>query len=89
MVDRPDATENFNASMPSYREIKQDVRNALQRVNQLVGITHVGTHWAPTKENALGTFVDVTIVVHDELSVREARRVALEAQRFDGRIHAI
>ncbi|CCI40365.1 unnamed protein product [Albugo candida] len=89
VMDRPDATENFNASMPSYREIKQDVRNALQRVNQLVGITHVGTHWAPTKENALGTFVDVTIVVHDELSVREARRVALEAQRFDGRIQAI
>nr|CCA18823.1 Cation Diffusion Facilitator (CDF) Family putative [Albugo laibachii Nc14] len=70
-----------DAWMPSYREIKRDVRHALEPVPLLVGITHLSTHWAPTKENAFGTFVDVTIVVRDDLSVREARRVAKEAQR--------
>uniref|UniRef100_K3WA39 Uncharacterized protein n=1 Tax=Globisporangium ultimum (strain ATCC 200006 / CBS 805.95 / DAOM BR144) TaxID=431595 RepID=K3WA39_GLOUD len=70
----------FEKEMRPYKEIKKDVDGVLAEIPDIVGITHLNTHWVPYI-NGCGTVVDVAIVVHPDLKVGDAHSVAKRARK--------
>lgn len=67
--------------MRPYREIRQDVYEALATIPEIIGTTHINTHWVPYL-NGNGTVVDVTIIVQSDLRVGDAHTVAKRARKY-------
>ncbi|KAF1329726.1 Cation diffusion facilitator, partial [Globisporangium splendens] len=70
----------FEKEMRPYKEIKKDVDGVLAEIPEIIGITHLNTHWVPYI-NGSGTVVDVAIVVHPDLKVGDAHSVAKRARK--------
>ncbi|TMW60263.1 hypothetical protein Poli38472_000305 [Pythium oligandrum] len=66
--------------MRPYREIRNDVSDALATIPEILGTTHINTHWVPYR-NGNGTVVDVAIIVSSDLKVGEAHAVAKRARK--------
>lgn len=66
--------------MRPYREIKRDVGYALAKIPEIVGTTHILTHWVPYK-NGYGTVVDVAIILQPDLKIGDAHYVAKKARK--------
>ncbi|ETV92677.1 hypothetical protein H310_13117 [Aphanomyces invadans] len=75
------------AQMRPFREIKQDVLHAVKAIPEILSITHVNVHWVVRRDNSCelgqtyGTDLDVTIVVHPDMAVREVHSIARRARR--------
>ncbi|KAL4163722.1 hypothetical protein KRP22_005150 [Phytophthora ramorum] len=63
-----------------YNEIKNDIHTALAAIPEIIGTTHINTHWLP-RLNSQGTVVDVAIIVQPDLKVGGAHAVAKKARR--------
>ncbi|GLE10762.1 hypothetical protein PINS_up023002 [Pythium insidiosum] len=77
---RVSAKQLLEQEMRPYREIKRDVTYALAKIPEIVGTTHINTHWVPYR-NGNGTVVDVAIIVQPDLTVGEAHGVARKARK--------
>ncbi|KAJ0411305.1 hypothetical protein ATCC90586_005714 [Pythium insidiosum] len=77
---RVSAKQLLEQEMRPYREIKRDVTYALAKIPEIVGTTHINTHWVPYR-NGNGTVVDIAIIVQPDLTVGEAHGVARKARK--------
>lgn len=77
---RPTGRFSSEKEMRPYREIRNDVHEALACIPEIVGTTHINTHWMPYL-NGNGTVVDVAILVHPDLKVGDAHAVAKRARK--------
>ena len=79
-ASRASAKNLDEKEMRPYREIKRDVKQGLAGIPEIVGMTHLNTHWVPYS-NGCGTLVDVAIVVQPDLKVMEVHAVAAKARK--------
>ena len=63
-----------------YREMKRDIQNALSLLPEIQEMTHIDAHWIPYDGN-MGLLVQVTIVVHPDMTVRDASKIARKARK--------
>ena len=61
--------------MRPQREIENDVRNILNDINEIKGITHIYCHFLNQKLTA-----EISIILDIELRIREAKKIALAAK---------
>ncbi|RLN79038.1 hypothetical protein BBJ28_00007572 [Nothophytophthora sp. Chile5] len=80
--DRSDISLNevHEKDMRPYKEIKRDIHEALAAIPEIMGTTHINTHWLPYL-NGMGTVVDVAIIVQPDLKVGGAHAVAKKARK--------
>ncbi|RHY91437.1 hypothetical protein DYB35_005805 [Aphanomyces astaci] len=64
-----------------------DVLHAIKAIPEILSVTHVNVHWVVHRDRpselgtAYGTDLDVTIVVHPDMAVRDVHNIARRARR--------
>ncbi|RHY38857.1 hypothetical protein DYB30_003533 [Aphanomyces astaci] len=65
-----------------------DVLHAIKAIPEILSVTHVNVHWVVHRDRpselgtAYGTDLDVTIVVHPDMAVRDVHNIARRARRY-------
>ncbi|RHY49844.1 hypothetical protein DYB38_009544 [Aphanomyces astaci] len=88
-IDVANGTYGCNSAeqMRPFREIKHDVLHAIKAIPEILSVTHVNVHWVVHRDRpselgtAYGTDLDVTIVVHPDMAVRDVHNIARRARR--------
>ncbi|RHZ05151.1 hypothetical protein DYB37_002578 [Aphanomyces astaci] len=86
-IDVANGTSNSTEQMRPFREIKHDVLHAIKAIPEILSVTHVNVHWVVHRDRpselgtAYGTDLDVTIVVHPDMAVRDVHNIARRARR--------
>ncbi|ETV81519.1 hypothetical protein H257_06015 [Aphanomyces astaci] len=81
------SSSNSAEQMRPFREIKHDVLHAIKAIPEILSVTHVNVHWVVHRDRpselgtAYGTDLDVTIVVHPDMAVRDVHNIARRARR--------
>ncbi|RHZ38709.1 hypothetical protein DYB26_013505 [Aphanomyces astaci] len=81
------SSSNSTEQMRPFREIKHDVLHAIKAIPEILSVTHVNVHWVVHRDRpselgtAYGTDLDVTIVVHPDMAVRDVHNIARRARR--------
>ncbi|RQM24016.1 hypothetical protein B5M09_004911 [Aphanomyces astaci] len=87
-IDVANGTSNSAEQMRPFREIKHDVLHAIKAIPEILSVTHVNVHWVVHRDRpselgtAYGTDLDVTIVVHPDMAVRDVHNIARRARRY-------
>ncbi|RLO07301.1 hypothetical protein DYB28_000062 [Aphanomyces astaci] len=89
-IDVANGTYGCNSAeqMRPFREIKHDVLHAIKAIPEILSVTHVNVHWVVHRDRpselgtAYGTDLDVTIVVHPDMAVRDVHNIARRARRY-------